>query len=278
MRLSETYDLHGKWVGVSDPESAKLIGEFVVAWEQMGLNGEGLLSHLLEAAWSRVEYEEELREIAAKKRMGKRGRKKDLATIAGRGPLVELMEKSRATVPGSPGENLAEAVENWAKEYVDNELTMCTKKLVRGKPGEPWLREPVIHLAGQIRRVGQSWNRTLQLVYEAFCVIGMGDVVTREKVRHIIRAERQRRAGFGRGAGEPCKLCLGRSEIGKVLQDAYDFQESAGPALIKRLIQSPRDKQILQKYGQQQSKIRRRLLRQRALLRKKILHPRKTAI
>lgn len=277
-RLAQTYDLRGKWVGVLDPESVKLIGEFVVAWEQMGLNGEGLLSHLLEAAWSRVEYEEEQREIAAEKLMGKRGRRRDLATIAGRGPLVELMQKSRATVPGSPRENLAEAVESWAKQYVANELTMRAKKLARGKPGEPWLREPVIHLAGQLRRVGQSWNRTLHLIYEAFCVIGMGGVVTRDKVRHRIRAERQRRPGFGRGAGEPCKLCWGTSGIGKVLQNAYKFRESAGPALIQRLIQNPRDKRILQKYRQQERKIRKRLLRQRALLHKKILHPRKRGI
>src|SRR6266436_6286665 len=268
-RLSESYDLPARWVRVSDHKILRSAGAFIVAWEKIGLNGEGLFTHLLAAAKDRVEYEEKLRAISDRRRRGGRAERRDLATIAARGPLVELMKKSGATLPGHPEEELAEAVESWAKDYIEDQLARRSKKLTRGRPGEPWLHKPVIHLAGQLRRVGESWNRTIQLVYEAFGVIGMNDVVTREKVRHIIRAERTKRPGFGRGADEPCKVCVGTSGMGKVLGEAYDFQGKGGPALIEQLIASPNRKRISQKFRQKERTIERRLLQLRSWLRRK---------
>ncbi len=267
-RLAKTYDLPEKWLGESDKESLKAKAEFIMAWERMGLNVEGLYSHLLDAAQRRVDYEGEIREIAKQKLMGKRARRRDLATIAQRGPLVELMKKSRATVPGSPGADLGEAVEAWARQYVDDQLALGSRKLARGRPGEQWCDELVIHLAEQMRRVGQSWNKSMGFIYEALRVVRMDDLITWERVRHTIRRERMRRPGFGQGSIERCKLCVGKSGIGQALQDFYYVEERTTPAERRRLMRRPRIRRILQRYGREVRMMQKRLHKKRLLHKK----------
>jgi hypothetical protein len=278
-RLAKTYDLPEKWLGESDKESLKAKAEVIMAWERMGLNVEGLYLHLLDAAQRRVDYEGEQKEIAREKLMSKRGRRRDLATIAGSGPLVQLMKKSRATVPGSRGEDLGEAVETWARQYVDDQLALGSRKPARGRPGEQWCDELVIHLAEQMQRVGQSWNKSMGFIYEALRIVGMDDLITWERVRHTIRRERKRRPGFGRAPVELCKLCVGKSGIGQALED----YKRTTPAERRRLMQRPRNRRILRRYRQKAKMLqshlhKKRLVYEKTLLRKRILQVRRTTI
>jgi len=93
-------------------------------------------------------------------------------------------------------------------------------KLPKHRPGEPWLRPYVLEFAKHLRSRGQSWRRTLGTIAAAFEAVGMGDIVTPDKVRHIIRQKRKEDATFGNAtSGLLCLYCgPGPTGIGRALE------------------------------------------------------------
>lgn len=218
-RARESYDLLKRWPGLSK-ERREGLGDLIVSWERLQLSAEGLFVHLMHAVRERASYEKFLDDLA--RQPGKREERCITQILVGGRALIELMRKSGAHETASSGRGLADLVECWIDEYNEARSLVSKKTRGRGRPGEPWLRWYVLHFAEQLRGVGESWRRTRHVVHVAFQAIQMGDVVTEDKVWHVIRDARDKDPGFGTGPARPCSLCWGSRAIGQALKMIRD--------------------------------------------------------
>ncbi len=244
-RLLKTYDLLQNWGSTGDPPEGTQT--LIISWEQIGLNINGLYGHLMEAARGREAYEAFRVEIASRKPDWKRETRRARRVIRGGRLFVELMRRSGAKCSELSRENLADAVEAWGNEYLRDLEATAAKKLEPGRPREEWLTKCVVHLAEQLRNVGQSWRRTTKIIHEAFRGVRMDDIATESKIRHVIRKERRERPQFGTAPGPRCEQCVGPSGIGKAMEDFAYVQARVGREGMRRLMRSPKTQQIIRR-------------------------------
>jgi hypothetical protein len=214
-RARETYDLLKRWPSLSH-ERSKEARDLIVAWERMQLSADGLFLHLMHAVRDRANYEKFLAELT--QQPGKREERRIARILEEARQLIELMRISGGPESGGSDKSLADEVELWVEEYAEARSRQTNKKRGRGRPGDPWLRWYVLHFAEQLRGVGQNWQQIKRLVYEAFWVIQMEDVVTKEKIWHRIRDARKKDREFGTHPARPCSLCGAPHVVGQALE------------------------------------------------------------
>jgi hypothetical protein len=111
------------------------------------------------------------------------------------GPLIRLL-KTKWALDGPPDlffGDLGEEVERSVQTYIETRRPA----LPAHRPDEPWLIKGVLRLARPLRASGQSWRETYRALHRIFTLAGHDDIVTAEKIRHIIRNERKRDSTFG---------------------------------------------------------------------------------
>ncbi len=120
-------------------------------------------------------------------------------------PLIRLL-KTELALDGPPDlffGDLGEEVERSVQTYIETRRPT----LPAHRPDEPWLRKGVLRLARPLRASGQSWGETFRALHRIFTLAGHDDIVTAEKIRHIIRKERRRDSTFGSdGPASPAVL------------------------------------------------------------------------
>jgi hypothetical protein len=123
------------------------------------------------------------------------------------------------------------------------------RKLPKHRPGEPWREPHVLTLAEHLRGANQSWRRTVRVISEAFDVVGLGDVVKEEGVRHILRTAKRRYPDFqGPLKFTSCRWCTGDRGLGRAMENVRTIEARVGRKGLDRLMQNANSKEILREY------------------------------
>ncbi len=165
-------------------------------WRRIGVDPAPLIKLLEMASVQRMRYEEQLEESRKWPRDVRDARKalKDAA------PLIAFLKtKTKVDDDGSPEllfGDLGEQVERAMQNYINNRPQVVP----RGRPADLWLAQCVTLLAKQLMVgpffgratrprgwVRQSEKNTITVIERLLKLAGHGDVVTREKIRHVIR-------------------------------------------------------------------------------------------
>jgi hypothetical protein len=176
-------------------------------WRQLGLDEHRMKTLLRKAGAERMKFEEEL--LLAEP-MNDRGRevKRLLDESA---PLIEFLKTERLSrlIPigkverqrrnvlffGKLGRRLEVAIKRYRKWYLER-YSLSAKRAAH-RPGEPWLSPVVLELDDVFRGYKLSAQRPKKAIYDALIAAGHGDVVTRDKIRNILR-EANRGTDLGR--------------------------------------------------------------------------------
>lgn len=257
-RLLTTYDYVLRWLsrprrgeapGGEAVDDAR--GDVIVAWERVGLNGEGLFLHLHQAGLSRMQYESHRRRIAEGKKLGARGRRRALRVLDGADPLIQLLS---GQMDGAEGASRTEVLEGLKYLVLRcRQDIVRERKLPRNRPGEPWLADHVILLAEHLRGAGLGWRRTVRLVHAAFKAVGMADVVKSGGIWSILRKAKTRYRDFRlRLKPTTCQWCRsGPTRLGQAIEDVRFVRDRAGQAGIERMMRSPSTKRMLREYREE---------------------------
>jgi hypothetical protein len=92
--------------------------------------------------------------------------------------------------------SLAADIEARLADYQRQALIEQTSPLPRHRPGDPWLRGWILLAAEHMRKRNVPLKRIISRIEAIFDIIGHGDLVTREKIRHTIRAARKNNPTF----------------------------------------------------------------------------------
>lgn len=168
-------------------------------WRRAGVDAETLLSVLEKIRVERMRYEEELQERDSRARNIREARK---ALKAAASLIRFLKTKKVLDDDGSPElvfGDLGEQVEHAVQRYIDE----SPRIVARGRPADSWLNKCVILLAVELmsgplserrarprRSVRQSGKSTIRAIERVLKLAGHGEVVTKEKIRHVMRAIR----------------------------------------------------------------------------------------
>jgi len=126
------------------------------------------------------------------------------------GPLLGLLKTARTEEGELCFDDLGEQVERSVRTYIE---TLRRPTLPAHRPGEPWLTKGVLGLARPLRASGRSWRETIRALHRIFTLAGHNDIVTEEKIRHIIRKERGRDSSFGsEGPASPAVVAWFKKE------------------------------------------------------------------
>ena len=115
-------------------------------------------------------------------------------------PLINILKTKNAVgddgLPKLVFGDLGEQVERAMKNYIND----CPQIATRGRPGDLWFVQCVALLAAELmadprsedrarprRRVRQSEKNTIRAIERLLKLAGHGDLITREKIRHVIR-------------------------------------------------------------------------------------------
>jgi hypothetical protein len=170
-------------------------------WQRAGVDTMSLMIILQSAVASRRRYEGQLQSRLTRGPTQKiRALKKALKDARA---LIRFFKTEKVLDDDSSPElvfgNLGEQVEHAVQNYIDARLPRPAR---RGRPGEPWLVETTVLLAfclmgpylrdsGRPMAPRQSEKNTIRAIERVLKLAGHGDVVTKEKIRHIIRKRRQ---------------------------------------------------------------------------------------
>jgi len=166
-------------------------------WRRVGLETETLLSVLENTYVERRRHEAQLkdrltRESTRQIRWVQKAWKDAV-------PLVHFLKTERAPDHDGSHEllfgNLGERIEQAVQSYIDARLP---RPILRGRPGDLWLYRCVSFLAIHLmsdhfaesrfgRGVRQSEKSTIRAIERVLKLAGHGEVVTKEKIRHVIR-------------------------------------------------------------------------------------------
>lgn len=167
-------------------------------WRSVGINTDLLVQVLERVLTERRRYESALRGHAESFGAWEAGRARTALRRAG--ALIQLLKTERAEddelVFGDLGERVEQAIEQYAASREQSALPAH-------RPGEPWLKRRVLRLARCLRAREQSWSRSERAIHGLFVLAGHGDVVTLDKIRHIVRQERGRNPSFGPKMPDP---------------------------------------------------------------------------
>ena len=181
-RLKEIYD-RTRWAAEPEWASAR------TQWEGIGIDPAEILGTLRRASLHRIMYEDFL-EVQAKRgeyREMFRYKVRQATRIISQGqPLIHLM-KARSDIFGGLGDLVEARLDELQADIAGDNPDATKSTFTRRRPGDPWMRSFVLHLARVFRAHHQSLNRTIALIHEAFTLAGHGDRVTRDKIRHILR-------------------------------------------------------------------------------------------
>jgi hypothetical protein len=177
-RLADRADQFGPRIREDDPR--------LRWWTNLGINTGALLLDLQGASIERRSYEKQLRsrtdpDGAAEIRTAMR-------TLKRAAPLIRLLKTEPDDEVG--GElffgDLGETIECAVKNYLDRRHP----KIPAHRPGDPWLRKPVISLARVLHAHRVSRRRSIREIHKLLVLAGHSDVATQHKIRHIIRGAR----------------------------------------------------------------------------------------
>jgi len=194
-RLSERWDsrdLHE----VIQEDSSEDWSEAFAWWQHAGVAAETLLAVLEKIRVERMRYEEELQGRDTRARNIREAQKalKEAASLIRFLKTQESLndDGSRELVFGQLGEQIERAVQS----YIDN----LSRIVPRGRPSDLWLGQCVGLLAIELMSgplpkararprgvVRQSEKSTIRAIAHVLNLAGHGELVTREKIRHVIR-------------------------------------------------------------------------------------------
>jgi hypothetical protein len=258
-RLARMYDFPDRWLGgdMGDAEREKR-ADLIVNWERIGLNAEGLFVHLLQAVYARLRYEEERRAVVEWQRTGNRRRRGKLQVLDGAERLFKVLSETKGTVPDSRLGGLLEELEVLVVRRREELLT--ERKLPKHRPGELWREPHVLMLAEHLRGANQSWRRTVRIIFDGFDVVGLGDVVKEEGVRHILRSAKRRYPDFrGPLKFTRCRWCTGDRGLGRAIEDVRIIKARVGQKGLERLMQNASSKRLLREYRRKIERLLRKL-------------------
>ena len=181
-------------------------------WKRVGVDAKTLIGILENARSERLRYEEQLQ--GRETRQHPRNIREAQKALKEAGPLIRFLKTKKALgddgspelVFGDLGERVERAIQNYINE---------PPRAVRlGRPGDSWLVRCVMLFASMLmfrpyseRRarprpwVRQSEKSTIRAIERVLKLAGHGEVVTKEKIRHVIRQVRpilrKHRAGDG---------------------------------------------------------------------------------
>jgi hypothetical protein len=174
-------------------------------WRRAGVDTGMLLNVLEKIRVKRMRYEEQLQERETRERP--RNIREVRKAFKAAAPLIRFLKTKKALGDdGSPElffGDLGEQVERAVQSYIDDSPGIVP----RGRPGDLWLVQCVVVLATQLmsgpfpehrsgrrirppRWVRQSERNTIRAIERVLKLAGHGEVVTEEKIRHIIRSIR----------------------------------------------------------------------------------------
>ncbi len=174
-------------------------------WVSIGLEPRIVHAILIEAGQARSDYESKLHGERDPRHadvpnddpggphpgwQGPEKRRYILRLLRDSKPLVEFLKTERDGRGNRFFSDLGDVLEDRLKAYQRRYLLdrRPRPRLPRHRPGEPWLARSVVQLAELFHDIGtQSWSRTVKGIFDALVLAGHGDVVSHEKVKHLLR-------------------------------------------------------------------------------------------
>ena len=168
----------------------------IAEWEQLGFDPKGLFHHLGHAKRQRRLFEEQLRCSRYEPDPRIQTLKSALVKAA---PLITFV-KTEVDDDHDPvfpelTRGLAELGTYLATlKRLDRER----RHLPAHRPGDSWLLGHVLELARHLRVKRTSWRQIATWIHRLFVLAGHADVVSEDKVRHILRQKLRRQPDFGK--------------------------------------------------------------------------------